>query len=278
MAKREEEMSKYWDHVSSVVVDLATRYGVRAIGAVAIALLTVVLAIWAGHVVHKLAARSGRISATVQAPLAKLSRGVVALIGIAAVLDTLGVPTHSLIAMIGAMGLSVGLALKDTVADLAAGIALLVLRPFEVGDLIDIDGTMGTVIAVHMIQTELCSLDGVPLSLPNHKVRTARIQNFTRADRRRVQLSLHLGYHAEIGEAIANIERVAGGHERLLAQPAPAVTVKDMGDRSVVLELRAWTKPADLLAVKLELSRQLTEQLVRAGIPMPADPCQLHHG
>ena len=165
-----------------------------------------VIAAWAGRVVQRATQR--RVNPTLVPLFAELTRIALLVVVVMAALDKLGVETTGLLAALDAAGLAVGLALKDTVADVAAGIVLLVLRPFEVGDAVDIGGTGGVVTAIDILQTKLTSLDGVPIVLNNSSVRTSTIQNYSGAQTRRIDLEIGIGCGDDIGEAKAAIEAV----------------------------------------------------------------------
>jgi small conductance mechanosensitive channel len=171
--------------------------------------------------------------------------------------------------MLGAAGLAIGLALKDTVADVAAGIVLLVLRPFGVGDAVDIDGCLGTVNEIGVFETRLTSFDGVPIVLPNAKVRGGRIQNFTRAQKRRMDLTIGIGYADDIDKAMRTVLEVLTAEGRVLTDPEPLVNVTELGESSVNLLVRAWTAPADFFVTQLDLQRQIKQKFDEVGVSIP---------
>jgi len=197
--------------------------------------------------------------------LASVARIAVLGVTTVIVLDKLGVDTKSILAVLGAFGLAIGLALKDTVSDVASGIVLLVLRPFDVGDDIDVDGTLGVVDAIDLFQVKLTSHDGVPIFLPNTKVRAGKIQNFTRAERRCVELTVPVSAR-DMGKAIAALEDEITREPRVLAEPAPLVKVAAIAPPSVQLVVRAWTSGADFTATRLDLMRRLKERIDADGL------------
>lgn len=244
----------------------------RAISvAVALAIVVIgwVLATWAGAAVRKAGQRSRWSSPTLVPLFAKVTRLGVLLVVAVAALEKLGIQTSGLFAALGAAGLAVGLALKDTVSDVAAGVLLLVLRPFDVGEAVDIGGTSGTVTAVDIMQTQLTSFEGVPIVLNNSAVRTAIIQNFSRAQTRRIDLRIGIGYDADIGRATAVIEEVIRADGRVLGDPATQVKAVDLGDSAVILLARCHTKAADFWDTKLDLTRAIKERLDSEGISIP---------
>ncbi|HEY6557879.1 MAG TPA: mechanosensitive ion channel family protein [Polyangiaceae bacterium] len=245
------------------------QYAVAGGSALAILVIGWMIAAWAGNLVRRMTQRSGRISPTLIPLFSKLTHLTFLMVAILAALEKIGVQTGGFFAMIGAAGLAIGLALKDTVADVAAGVALLILRPFDVGDAVKIGDTDGSVTAIDMFQTKLTSFEGVPIVLNNSAVRTAVIQNFTRAQTRRVDLEVGVSYSDEIGKALAAIEALLDAEPRVLKDPAKLVKVNALGDSAVVLLARYHTQATDFLDTKLDLTRALKERLDREGISIP---------
>lgn len=235
-----------------------------------------ILAGWAGSVVRKASERSGRLSPTLVPIFAKLARLSLLLIVVVAALEKVGVQTSGLFAMLGAAGLAIGLALKDTVSDVAAGVVLLVLRPFDVGEAVDIGGTGGTVTVIDILQTKLTSFDGIPIVINNSAVRTAIIQNFSRAETRRIDLEIGIGYRDDIGKAKAAIEDVLHADRRVLGDPALSVNTLALRDSAVVLLVRCTTKAADFWDTKLDLTRAIKERLDAEGISIPYPQRDVH--
>lgn len=177
-------------------------------------------AAWAGSAVRRASEYNQRVSPTLVPLFAKLTRLSLVLVVVVAALDKLGIQTSGISAGLGAAGLALGLTLKDAVSDVAAGVVLLVLRPFDVGEAVDIGGTGGVVSAIDILQTKLTSFDGVPVVLNNSAVRTAIIQNYSRAQTRCVDLEIGIGYADDIGKAKIAIEAVLAAEPRVLLDPA----------------------------------------------------------
>ena len=251
-------------------------YAIAFASAFGILIVGWLLAGWAAGAVRKAGTRSERLSPTLVPVFAKLARMAVLTIVIIAVLEKLGVQTSGLFAMIGAAGLAVGLALKDTVSDIAAGVVLLVLRPFDVGEEVDIGATGGVVTAIDLFQTKLTTLDGIPIFINNSAVRTAIIKNHSRAKIRRVDLEIGIGYGDDIGKAKAAIEDVLRSEARVLKDPAFLVNTSALSDRAVVLLVRYSTSAADSFDAKLDLTRAIKERLDREGITLPFPQRDVH--
>lgn len=244
--------------------------------ALAILVIGWIIAGWIAGAVRRAMERSGRVSQTLLPLLYKITRIVLLAIVVVAALDKVGVNTSGLFAMLGAAGLAVGLALKDTVSDVAAGVVLLILRPFDVGEGVDIGGTSGVITEIGLFQTSLLSFDGIPITINNSAVRTATIQNFARAQTRRADLEIGIGYSDDIGLAKAAIAAVLQADERVLQDPAPLIDTLQLGDSAVVLLVRYHTTAADFFVTKLEMTRQIKERLDREGISIPFPQRDIH--
>lgn len=252
------------------LLEFLARYGLSILGGLAIALFGWIAAGWAGRAAERAARRSDKLGPTVAPTLGKVVRVAGLLVVLIAVLDAFGVETNALLAAVGAIGLGIGLALKDTIADVAAGVLLLGLRPFEVGDAVDIGGgTMGTVDAIDLFETRLTSFEGVPIVLPNSNVRGTTIKNFSRAQQRRIDLTIGVAYDADVDEAVRVILELAKADDRVLADPAPLVNTTALNDSSVDLLVRVWTAPADFFTTQLDLQRKIKLALDEAGIGIP---------
>jgi small conductance mechanosensitive channel len=251
-------------------------YALSILSALVIGTIGWVAARWVGGTVQSVSKKSGRIDPTLEPLLVKLARWSIIAITIVAVLDKFGIQTTSLLAFIGAAGLAIGLALKDTVSDLAAGVVLLVLRPFNVGDAVVIAGTGGVVKAIDLFETKLTSWDGVPIVLPNNSVRTAKIENFTRAGSRRIDLVVGIAYGDDIGKAVDALKGMLNLEPRVLAEPESMVAVTELGDSSVDLLVRMWVAPADFWGVKFDMTRAIKETLDGAGVTIPFPQRDVH--
>jgi small conductance mechanosensitive channel len=244
----------------------------------ALAVLVVgwIVASWLAAMVRRASERSGRISPTLVPLFAKLTRLTLLFVVVLAALGQLGIDTSGLFAMIGAAGLAIGLALKDTVADVAAGVVLLILRPFDVDEFVMIGGNGGQVKSIDIFETKLTSFEGVPLVINNSAVRSSLIQNFSRAQTRRTDLEIGIGYGDDIAKAIASIEAVLDADERVLKDPEKMVKVTSLGDSAVVILARYHTQAADFLTTKLDTTRAIKERLDQDGISIPFPQRDLH--
>jgi small conductance mechanosensitive channel len=208
-----------------------------------------------------------------------LSKGVyyvlLAVVAIA-VLSSFGVQTASLVAVLGAAGLAVGLALQGTLSNFAAGVMLLVFRPFKVGDFIDAAGTMGSVVEIGVFSTTMKSPDNVLIVVPNSQIYGQIIKNFNGFDTRRVDMVVGVSYDDDLAVVIDTIRRVLDADDRILPEPEPQVAVSNLGDSSVDLVVRPWCRGADYWSLRFDLTRRFKEELEGAGCSIPFPQRDVH--
>ena len=192
------------------------------------------------------------------------------------VLDIFGANTTSLVALLGAAGIAVGLALKDTLQSIAAGFVLLGLRPFRVGETIQFGSTIGTVRKVGLFTTELDTPDGLRISAPNDKVWGETLTNFTRNASRRIEIVASIAYGDDIETGMNVLRQLVADESRILADPEPAFAVRALADSSVNLHLRAWVKTDEYWDVYWNLMKQLKPALEAKGLTIPFPQRELH--
>lgn len=187
------------------------------------------------------------------------------------VLGQFGVQTASLIAVLGAAGLAIGLALQGTLSNIAAGVMLLILRPFNVGDYIDVNGMGGTVKALTLFGTELATADNVYIFAPNSQVWGASIYNYSRNTQRRLDINFGISYNDDISKAMKTVQKVLEKEERLVTTSGkePQVMMSNMGDFSLDLIARFWCKASDYWDLKWDLTKAIKEALDKDGITIP---------
>ena len=192
------------------------------------------------------------------------------------ILDIFGVNTASLIALMGAAGLAIGLALKNTLSNIAAGIMLLILRPFKVGDFVDASGTTGTVSEINLFTTIFKTNDGLYIASPNGKVWGGNIKNFTRNGKRRMDIVVGISFANSIDDGLNVLKEIAASESRLLPEPAPKVMVASIGESAVNIQLRAWTVNGDYWQTVWDLNKRVKESIEQAGLTIPFPQRTLH--
>lgn len=185
------------------------------------------------------------------------------------VLAQFGVQTTSLVALIGAAGLAIGLALQGTLSNIAAGVMLIIFRPFKVGDFVEVAGGMGTVKQITLFTTQLATVDNLQLIVPNSQVFSSAITNYSFYDRRRVDMVFGVGYGADLKAAEETILKVIGVDDRVLDDPQPFVKVSNLGDSSVDFTVRVWVERSDYFDVKCDIQQEVKQAFDKAGIDIP---------
>ncbi|MGI9591634.1 MAG: mechanosensitive ion channel family protein [Myxococcota bacterium] len=195
-----------------------------------------------------------------------------------AVLNLFGIQTASVIAVLGAAGLAVGLAMQGTLSNFAAGVMLLIFRPFKLGDWVEVAGTAGSVQEIGIFTTVLHTGNNRRIIIPNSSVYGDTITNYSANETRRIDLVIGIGYDDDIGQAVDTIGRVLSAETRVLKEPEPQIAVSELGDSSVNLVVRPWCASSDYWSTRFDLTRELKEQLEAAGcsIPYPQRDVHLH--
>jgi small conductance mechanosensitive channel len=229
------------------------------------------LAGWASRTVRRLLNRSDKIDATVATFVASLVRYAILIIALVLVLAKVGVETTSLVAMLGAMGLAIGLALQGTLSDVAAGVVLLVVRPFRVGDLVDIAGMQGEVRSVALFTTEIATGDNRRIIIPNSKVWGQPIQNLTSYGTRRIDITLVLDTPAEPDKLLASFISMMSCDTAVLPEPKPIATIESLRN-GLHITLSAWTCATDMVTTKARLHADVYTLVIAQGITLQNRP------
>ena len=240
-----------------------------------IVLLGYWLAKWISGMVYRALTR-GHVEHTLAGFLRNVAYAVLMVVVFVAALQKIGVPTTSVLAVIGAAGLAVGLALKDSLSNIASGVMLIVLRPFRDGDHVLAAGQEGTVEEVRIFQTRLRTFDNRVVVLPNSMVTTAPIINFTAKPQRRIDIAVGVGYDDDLKQARTILLKIATDNPRVLKQPEPFVQVTQLAESSVNLTLFAWVATADFGSVKSELTEAVRTEIIGQGLNIPYPQRDLH--
>lgn len=192
------------------------------------------------------------------------------------VVSMLGVETTSFIAVLGAAGLAVGLALSGTLQNFAGGVILLILKPFKVGDFIDAQNYMGTVHSIQIFNTILKTPDNKTVYIPNGGLATGAMVNFSTEPTRRVDMSFGIGYTDDIDKAKEILMRLLTEDERVLKDPAPAVKLAELGDSSVNFNVRPWVNAGDYWGVYLDMQEKVKKTFDAEGVSIPFPQMDVH--
>ncbi len=265
----DEKLEALTTQATETLGALAVTYGINLIGAVVILIVGFWAAKRARNAVEKLLSRIKGIDQTLVAFLSGLVRYIIIAVTVMAVLGQFGIQTASLLAVLGAAGLAVGLALQGTLSNVAAGVMLLFLRPFRLGDYVEAGGAAGTVKAITLFRTELATPDNVQIFVPNSDVWGSAISNFSYNATRRVEVECGISYGDDIGTAMDVMRRVVGEDPRVLPTPEPVYAVKSLGDSSVNVIGRVWVKSPDFWAFTFDKNREIKEGYDAVGLNIP---------
>lgn len=225
---------------------------------------------FAGRSVQKLAAKSPRVDPTIVPMVYTVTVWAIRIFVIVAVLARFGVQTASIIAVLGAAGLAIGLALQGTLQNIAAGIMLLALRPLRAGEYISVVGKGdGTVAEVGLFLTRLIQFDGVHLTLPNSLVWGNPIINYSRNATRRLDVEVSVRYGDDLELALRELGNLIRTHEYVLAEPKPQVMVTEYRESTTVVNMRVWVAADKYWELRFDLYRNALQVLSRAGLKMP---------
>ena len=254
-----------WDELVAQGIDV----GLLILGA----LIVLIVGLWlAGFVERRLSglfAKSEKIDRTVSAFIASLAKYAVIIFTGIALLEQFGVETTSLVALLGAAGLAIGLALQGTLSNLAAGVMLLIFRPFKVGDFVQVGGESGVVNSVSLFTTMLDTGDNIRIMIPNGSVWGSSISNYSFHSTRRVQITFGIGYDDKIDDAMKTIEDILGADDRCHKDPAPTIAVTELADSSVNIMVRVWCASGDYWQLNWDLMKTVKEAFDDKGINIP---------
>ena len=259
-----------------VLLDQLASYALDAVGALVILLVGWWIAGRTQYLVRRALDRVPRIDDTLKPFLSSSVRYFVIVITFVAVLAEFGVQTTSIIAVLGAAGLAIGLALQGTLQNIAAGIMLLVLRPFRVGEYIDAGGVSGTIDAINLFTTDMTTYDGIYRSVPNAELWNRNILNYSRNPTRRLDIPVGIAYEDDVEQALDLLLSHLSQDTRVLLDPGPQVLVTGLGDSSVDLTLRCWTNRTDFWPLRFELNKKVKLWLDAAGISIPFPQRDVH--
>ncbi len=233
------------------------------------------MAMWLAAVAGK-AMKKGGVEDTLSRFLGKLVYyGLLTAVIIAAA-DQMGIKTTSFLAILGAAGLAIGLALKDSLSNFASGVMLILFRPFKVGDYVTAGGVSGTVQQIDIFSTIFLTVDNQKIIVPNSGITSGVITNVNAESTRRIDLVVSIGYDDDIRKAKNTLEELVLGDERILEDPAPAVAVSELADSSVNLVVRPWVQTEDYWGVRLDLIEKIKLTFDEKGISFPYPQQDVH--
>lgn len=263
------------DKILETLVDFATGYGIKVVGAIAVLIIGRIVAGWARKLVRKALGRTEVDQAIVSFLGSLIYYGIIIFTVISA-LKNFGVETASLVAVLGAMGFAIGFALQGSLSNFAAGIMLLVFRPYKIGDYVEAGGAMGTVKEMRLFTTVVHTPDNIRIIVPNSKIFGDTIKNFSAEDTRRVDMVVGIGYGSDIPKAMEIMQRLLEDDARVLHDPAPQIAIGELADSSVNFVVRPWCKKEDYWGLKFDFNRAVKDAFDSAGIEIPFPQMVVH--
>ena len=254
---------------------LAVSFGLKLVAGLLLFLVGLRVARWVSGLAEKGLARA-EVEPTAVLFLRKAAYVILLVVLVLAVLQVFGVPMTSMIAVLGAAGLAIGLALKDSLSNIASGVMLVTLKPFRVGNIVTIGGETGKVESVSIFQTCLRGADNQVIVLPNSLITSDSIINLTPDTMRRIELVIGIGYGDDIQVARAQALRIMQADPRLLAEPEPDVLVYALADNSVNLGIRCHVGNDDYFVARCELTERIKQAFDEAGISIPYPQRDVH--
>ena len=248
-------------------------------------LVIALLIVWIGRIVIGFVVRSLRklmqrqdVDRTLETFICNLVRMALTIVVVIAAIGALGIETTSFIAIFGAAGLAVGLALQGSLSNFAAGVLIVLFRPYRVGDFVEVAGISGAVEQVQILTTVLCTGDNKQIVVPNSQVMNSIITNYSVKDTRRVDMVVGVGYDDDLDKVRETLEELVAADDRILKDPAPKIAVSELADSSVNIVVRPWVRTADYWDVHFDLTEAIKKRFDREGIsfPYPQQDVHLH--
>jgi small conductance mechanosensitive channel len=259
----------------NTALDMMRSYGFRILAAIVILAIGRIVVGIITRTVHRVMNRHKADPTLAKFVVSLTKITLMAFVFIAAI-RALGVDTTSFVAVIGAAGLAVGFALQGTLANFAAGVMLIIFKPFKVGDYIEGGGSGGVVDAVQIFNTILATPDNKKVIIPNSKMTGDNITNYSAQERRRIDMKFGIGYGDDIRKAKATLEKIVNEDARVLKDPAPTVAVSELADSSINFVVRPWVATADYWAVYFDITEKVKLTFDAEGISIPFPQRDVH--
>lgn len=254
-------------------VEMVMQYAPKVV----LAIITLLVGLWLiNRVVKLLDARLKARDPSLNTFLCGVVSIILKILLLISVASMVGIATTSFIAVIGAAGLAIGLALQGSLANFAGGVLILLFKPFKVGDTIDAEGFLGAVAEINILYTVVNTFDNRRVIMPNGSLANSSLVNVSCYDTRRCDMTFGIHYDDDIDKARAIIQRCLGEDERVLAEPEPRISVGSLGDSSVNIIVRPWTKTDDLWPVYWDMHEKIKKAFDAEGITIPFPQRDLH--
>lgn len=258
----------FWDGALAFLKNQGPGYGMKIIGAILILIVGRIVAGLVRSGIKKVMTARG-VDPSLIGFVGSLAYFAVMAFTVIASVAKFGVQTASFVAILGAAGFAIGMALQGTLANFASGVMILLFRPFKTGDFIEAAGIKGKVLDIQIFATVMCTPDNIQIIVPNGKLYGDIIQNYNGFDTRRVDMVLGIGYGSDINKAMEIVNGLIANDSRILKDPAPTVAVAELADSSVNIVVRPWVSSADYWNVFFDMHKSMKEACDAAGIEIP---------
>ncbi len=255
--------------------DLIAVYGLNIVAAVAVLIVGRLAAKLVRSIIEKVMTRAKQEQTLISFVSHLSYAGLMAFV-IVATLEQLGIETASFVMILGAAGLAIGLALQGSLSNFAAGVLMIIFKPFKVGDFIEAGGVSGVVEVIEIFTTQLKSPDNKQIIVPNAQMTGGNIINYSAKGTRRVDLVAGIGYGDDIDKARGVLQSIIDADDRILKDPEPTIAVSELGDSSVNFVVRPWTTVADYWGVYFSLTEAIKKQFDANGISIPFPQSDVH--
>ena len=249
---------------------------INIVSALAIFFIGKYIARWATNFTLKAMAKNGGIDETLEKFLGSVIYGVLLVVITLAALGRVGVETTSFIAILGAVGLAVGLAFQGTLSNISAGVMIIIFKPIKIGEFVDAGGAMGTIEEINIFNTMMKTGDNKVIIISNSNIIGGNITNFSRKDTRRVDITFGIGYDDDLKLAKETLAQILSEDERILQDPAPFVAVSELADSSVNFATRSWVNSADYWGVYFDTLEKVKLVFDEKGISIPYPQMDVH--
>ncbi|MDF3128412.1 mechanosensitive ion channel [Kiritimatiellaeota bacterium B1221] len=255
--------------------ELAIAFGPKVLAALAILLIGRIIAGIIRSLITK-GMRHAKIDETLVKFTASVSYVALMAFVVISAMGALDIPTGSFVAILGAAGLAVGLALQGSLANFASGVLMIIFKPFKVGDFVEAGGVAGIIEEIGIFNTELKTGDNKKVIVPNSSVTGGNITNYSANETRRIDLVVGVGYGDDLDKVKTTLQDILAGESRILPEPEPTIGVAELADSSVNLVVRPWVNTADYWPVKFALTEEIKKRFDKEGISIPFPQQDVH--
>lgn len=257
------------------LIEWGSTFGIKLIAAIAILVIGRIIAKGIRKLIIKVMDKR-KVDKTISSFISSLTFSVLLVFVILAALSQLGIQTTSFMAIIGAAGLAIGLALQGSLSNFASGFLIILFKPFKVGDYVEAGGVSGTISKISVFTTEINSVDNKKIIVPNSQIMNGTITNYTAEKTRRVDLTFGVGYETDISKVKDILNKIITGHKLILKNPEPFVRLGKMNDSSLDFTVRVWAKTEDYWTVYFDLTEQAKQEFDKNGINIPFPQMDVH--